>query len=134
MEFTYEVEPDGWALITHADGRQYRIRYDNMGEPLSAGEIHLMTTDGHTPGIHPPTVQRIGLTRITVISHDLDADDIRDTATKFLHGNDFPCIGEDYACAVVILSEVKENGDWVIVSLGGKETMTIATAQQPHNS
>lgn len=134
MEFSYKIEPGGWALITHANGAQYRIRYNNEGEPLSAGELHLLTTDGNMPGVHPPTKQHVGLVRLTIITDSIDADDVRDTATRFLHANGYPCVGEDYANAVVILSEVRDNGDWVVTSVNGNYTEVITTAAHSHNS
>lgn len=134
MEFSYKVEPDGWAIITHADGEHYRIRYDNMGEPLCVDELHLMIVDGQDPQVHRPTTQRVHLTRLGDISENLREVDICDTAGRFLHANGFECIGADYVMVIVRLLEVRDTGEWVVNFISTNRTLTIGAAKYQHNS
>lgn len=134
MEFTYKIEDNGWALVTHADGGQYRLRYDNHGEPLVPDELHLMIVDGQSESHQHVTRQTVALVRFVPVGKGVTADEVRLTAPRILDTLGYPCVGDDYITAVVRLVEVGENADWTVESLGGEYRETITTKVNKHDA
>lgn len=134
MEFTYKIEADGWALVTHDDGGQYRLRYDNQGGPLVPGELHLMIVDGQSETHRHVTRQTVALVRFVPEGKGVTADEVCLTAPRILDTLGYPCIGDNYVTAVVRLVEVSENADWTVESLGGEYRETITTKDNKYDA
>lgn len=131
MDFTFEKEKDGWALITHASGQQYRIEYNVGDRGLSPG-LYLFTSDGFAPESAHQQASHVALTRIETVT-DCNTKDVIDTASRFMDAHGLSCIGPDYCAVICEFVRYAENGDWVLKDVLTDEETVLDTVKHYSN-
>ena len=131
MDFTFTKEKDGWALITHANGEQYRIEY-NVGDRELQPGLCLFISDGFAPVSVHQQIAHIALIRLELLT-DCNADNVVDTATHFMDAHGLPCLSPDHRAVICTFSHYDENGDWVMKDNGTGEEIVLNSAKQQFN-
>ena len=125
MEFTFELQLDGWALITMANSQQYRLQYNCSDAELRKG-IHVLTSDGmsNDKANEHVNLSNVSLTRVELVT-DCYEEDVVDTARKFLDAHGFKCLGPGYGGALVIYHGVDFGGNWLLSRWGEEDPVSM---------